>query len=98
MKLADDEAEVQTLFKIDAEIVGSISSHESDQSAAAVSTINNQQALPVQQRQRLLETIAEHSAPRILHWLSWVVYILIPICSERLIETYTFLYANYTFF
>ena len=42
MKLADDEAEVQTLFKIDAEIVGSISRHESDQSAAAVSTISNQ--------------------------------------------------------
>ena len=46
MKLADDEAEVQTLFKIDAEIVGSISSHESDQSAAAASTISNQQVLP----------------------------------------------------
>ena len=50
MKLADDEAEVQTLLKIDAEIVGSISSHESHQSAAAVSTISNQQVLPVRQR------------------------------------------------
>ena len=73
MKLADDEAEVQTLLKIDAEIVGSIISHESDKSAAATSTISNQQVLPVRQRQQLLETIAEHLAPPNSHGLSWLV-------------------------